>query len=151
MPPGQWKKSPPELVERFAQALPKHAGVARRTMFGCPCAFVDGNMFGGLFQDRVLVRLGAGVASELVAAGRADPFVPVAGRAMREYVLLPEADAGRADTLAAWLLRGLEFGLTVAPKGPRRAASANTTARHADGAAPAPSSPAARARRRKQA
>ena len=70
MPPGQWKKSPPDLVERFAGALPAHSGVERHTMFGCPCAFTNGHMFCGLFQDRALVRLGAGAAAELIATGR---------------------------------------------------------------------------------
>ena len=122
MPPGQWKKSPPDLVERFAGALPAHSGVERHTMFGCPCAFTNGHMFCGLFQDRALVRLGAGAAAELIAAGRAEPFVPVQGRAMKEYVLIPASDSGDSVAVAEWLRRGLEFGLSLAPKAARTSA-----------------------------
>lgn len=132
MPPGQWKKSPPDLVERFAGALPAHPGVERRAMFGCPCAFVNGNMFCGLFQDRALVRVGAGAAAELISAGQAEPFVPVEGRAMKEYVLIPATDSRVADELARWLRRGLDFGLSLAPK------VARTSARKAPGRATRP-------------
>jgi len=45
------KKSPPELVERFAAALPAHPDLVRKPMFGYPAAFVHGNMVCGLFQD----------------------------------------------------------------------------------------------------
>jgi TfoX/Sxy family transcriptional regulator of competence genes len=32
-------------------------GVERRSMFGCPVAFVNGNMFTGVHNDEVSVRL----------------------------------------------------------------------------------------------
>lgn len=53
---AQWKKVPPELSKRFDAALPAAADVQRRQMFGCPCAFVNGNMFAGLHENRLLVR-----------------------------------------------------------------------------------------------
>jgi TfoX/Sxy family transcriptional regulator of competence genes len=118
MPPIDWKKSPAELVARFDAALPEHPGIVKRPMFGYSCGFVGGNMFCGLFQDRVLVRLGRHAAGELVAAGRAEPFMPAPGRTMREYVLVPGADANDADKLAKWLVQALAYGLTVAPKTP---------------------------------
>ena len=44
-------KSPPELVAAFAAAVPQAPGVVQKPMFGCPCAFVNGNMFTGLFEQ----------------------------------------------------------------------------------------------------
>ena len=121
MPPLDWKKSPPELVARFDAALPEHPGIVKKPMFGYSCGFVAGNMFCGLFQDRVLVRIGRTAAGELVAAGRAEPFVPAPGRAMREYVLVPAADANDQDKLAKWLVQALNYGLSVPPKAAAKA------------------------------
>ena len=115
----RWKKSPPELVVSFDHALPRHAAVERRQMFGYPCAFVRGQMFCGLFQDRVLVRLGTEAAATLVSAGETDWFTPMPGRPMREYVLVPDADAEHPAQLAAWLERALRYGLTLPPKSAR--------------------------------
>ena len=54
-----WKKVPAELAARFDAALPVVADVQRRKMFGCPAAFVNGNLFAGLHENRLMVRLPA--------------------------------------------------------------------------------------------
>ena len=45
-----WKKSPPALIETFDAVLPG-APAERRSMFGYPAAFVNGNLFMSLFED----------------------------------------------------------------------------------------------------
>jgi TfoX/Sxy family transcriptional regulator of competence genes len=52
-----WKKSPPELVQRF-EKVAASLGTERRKMFGYPASFVHGNMFAGLHEDRFVLRLG---------------------------------------------------------------------------------------------
>ena len=103
MPPTSWKKSPAELVERFASALPEHSALVRKPMFGYPAAFANGNMVCGLFQDSVVVRLGKEGAASAVADGRAQQFTPMPGRTMTGYVLVPTAEANDTKALAAWL------------------------------------------------
>lgn len=90
-------------------------------MFGYPCGFVRGNMFCGLFQDDVLVRLGAAEAASLVASGQARPFSPTPGRAMKEYVCLPSSETTRRDLLSGWLERALAFALTLPARPAKRA------------------------------
>jgi hypothetical protein len=51
----RWKKVTPEQAARFEAALPE--GVERRTMFGCPIGVVNGNMFTGVHNDEINVRL----------------------------------------------------------------------------------------------
>jgi len=46
-----WKKVPAELAAAFDAALPPAVDVERRKMFGCPTAFVNGNLFAGLHED----------------------------------------------------------------------------------------------------
>lgn len=116
MPPPSWKKSPAELVERFAAALPDHPDIVRKPMFGYPAAFANGNMVCGLFQDSVVVRLGKEGAALAVADGKAQPFAPMPGRTMTGYVLVPTAEAHDTKALAAWLQRALDFTLTLPKK-----------------------------------
>jgi TfoX/Sxy family transcriptional regulator of competence genes len=115
----RWRKSPPELIAAFDQALPRHVAVERRQMFGYPCAFVRGQLFCGLFQDRALVRLGVDGAAAEVATGETEWFSPMAGRPMREYVLVPDAEVENAARFSAWLERGLRYALTLPPKEPK--------------------------------
>jgi TfoX/Sxy family transcriptional regulator of competence genes len=50
-----WNKINPEQAARFDAALPD--GVERRSMFGCPIGVVNGNMFTGVHNDEINVRL----------------------------------------------------------------------------------------------
>lgn len=119
------KKSPPELIERFAAALPTHPDVVRKPMFGYPAAFANGNMVCGLFEDSVVVRLGKEGAAEAVSSGAAQQFAPMPGRTMTGYVLVPQAHAQDVATLAPWLERALEFTLSL-PKKPVKAPAAKS-------------------------
>ena len=116
MPPTSFEKSPPELVERFAAALPSHPDIVRKPMFGYPAAFANGNMVCGLFQESVVVRLGKDGAAFAVAHGQAQQFAPMPGRTMTGYVLVPAEEARDPKALAAWLQRALDFTLTLPKK-----------------------------------
>lgn len=109
-----WKKSPPELIERFNAALPVDHRVERRTMFGYPCAFANGNMFGGLHEHRCFVRLGDPQRQTLLDLPGASAFEPIAGRRMTEYVVVPDAFS-RAD-LSKWLALALRYAAGLPPK-----------------------------------
>jgi len=78
-------------------------------MFGNLAAFVNGNMFAGLFGDRVFARLPAEARDELLACDGAEPFEPMPGRRMGEYVVLPDAWRDEPETVRSWLLRSLRW------------------------------------------
>ncbi len=105
-----WKKVPAELSTRFDAALPQAGDVQRRQMFGCPCAFVNGNMFAGLHEDRLMVR----VPDEAAA----HPAV-ILGKTMKEYALLPGAVGLSAMALSAWIERGYRYTRGLPPKPPK--------------------------------
>ena len=54
---GKWRKSPPALVARFQAMLPDDPRIERKQMFGYPAAFLNGNLFTGLHQESLMVRL----------------------------------------------------------------------------------------------
>ncbi|MFZ2649700.1 MAG: TfoX/Sxy family protein [Burkholderiaceae bacterium] len=115
---NDWKKVPPELIARFDAALPQAADVQRRQMFGCPCAFVNGNMFAGLHEDRLMVR----VPDEAAA----HPAV-IMGRTMKEYALLSNAVALNANAMSAWIERGYRFTRALPAKVAKAAKPAKPT------------------------
>jgi len=84
-----WKKSPPELIAAFERAKPADPNVTSRPMFGYPALFLKGNMFAGTYQDKIIVRFGDD--RTIPGARTAKAFEPMPGRAMKEYVVVPEA------------------------------------------------------------
>ncbi len=114
-----WKKSPPELLATFDASVPDDPLVERRSMFGYPCAFVQGNMVTGLHEHRLIVRLPESERAELVAQGGAI-FSPMPGRVMKEFVVVPPGVLGKPATLASWVARAIAYGATLPPKAPRR-------------------------------
>jgi TfoX/Sxy family transcriptional regulator of competence genes len=96
-----WKKSPPELIAAFEKAKPADPTVVSRPMFGYPALFLNGNMFAGTYQDKIVVRLGDD--RTLAGAKTAKVFEPMPGRAMKEYVVVPEAVAKSPTKLRAWI------------------------------------------------
>lgn len=92
-------------------------------MFGYPCGFVHGNMFGGLWQEHVILRLDEPGRRRIAALGGA-PFEPM-GRPMREYVVAGSRVTGDRRLLRSWLGRALAHTAELPPKpgrqpGPRR-------------------------------
>jgi TfoX/Sxy family transcriptional regulator of competence genes len=84
-------------------------------MFGYPACFINGNMFMGIFQDKMIVRLSDHERAELMHLG-AKPFEPLPGRAMREYVTVPAALLSNRVQLAELSAQALRYGSSLAPK-----------------------------------
>jgi TfoX/Sxy family transcriptional regulator of competence genes len=131
MASATWKKSPPDLIERFSKALPVRPDLVRKPMFGYPAAFVNGNMACGLFRDSVVVRLGKEASANVVAAGKAQPFVPMPGRSMGGYVLVPADATQDTKLLSAWLQRAVEHAASLPGKAPKPAAKRPASAKAA--------------------
>ena len=97
---------------RFRSLVPEAPGVEVKPMFGSLGAFVNGNMFAGLFGTDVGVKLDAESLEELRSAG-AGPFGP-AERPMGGYLSLPESFSDEQAT--AWVERAREHVATFPPK-----------------------------------
>jgi TfoX/Sxy family transcriptional regulator of competence genes len=117
----KWTKSPESLVRTFAEALPDAPSVERRSMFGYPCAFVNGNMFAGLHQASLILRLGETERGELLREPGARIFEPMPGRPMKEYVAAPPRVLGNVALLRKWMQKSLAFAASLPPKGEKPA------------------------------
>jgi len=111
-----WMKAPQSLVELFDETLPHAPAVERRKMFGYPAAFVNGNMFAGVFQDQVFARLAPAEKAALEAVHGPHPFEPMAGRPMQAYVRAPDAVMADEAALADFLAKGLAFTAALPAK-----------------------------------
>jgi TfoX/Sxy family transcriptional regulator of competence genes len=88
-------------------------GVEVKPMFGQLGAFVNGNMFAGLFGSDIGVKLDPDAAAELQAAG-GGPFGPEE-RPMGGYTTIPDG----AD-FAAWAERAAAHVASLPPKAKRK-------------------------------
>ena len=112
----RWKKSPQELIELFKTLMASYPQAQTRTMFGYPCAFVNGNMASGLFGPSLFVRLGPGDLAELLKLKGAKPFEPLPGRIMKSYGVVPEGFLGPKGPLGPWLERAVRFTASLPAK-----------------------------------
>ena len=98
---------------RFRALVPDDAGVEVKPMFGNLGAFVNGNMFMGLFGSDVGLKLAEAQRQELLAVPGTGPFGP-AERPMSGYVTIP-ADWSPADA-RPWTDRALAHVAALPPK-----------------------------------
>jgi TfoX/Sxy family transcriptional regulator of competence genes len=98
--------------QRFQTLVPDDEGVTVKPMFGNLGAFVNGNMFMGLFGPDIGVKLDEAAARVLQEAG-GGPFGPEE-RPMGGYVSLP-ADLGDAEA-RRWTRAALAYVATLPPK-----------------------------------
>jgi len=109
------RKSPQALVATFDEVMPGPPATKRK-MFGFPAGFVNGNMFMGLFEDHMILRLPAELKEELIQRHGAKPFAPMPGRVSKEYVALPESMIRDSQRLSSWVAKALVYGESLQPK-----------------------------------
>jgi TfoX/Sxy family transcriptional regulator of competence genes len=103
--------------ERFRAIAPADPRVEVKPMFGNLGAFVNGNMFMGLFGADIGLKLAPADGAELAAQEGAGPFGPVE-RPMGGYVSMPRSMIGTPDG-DRWVRRALDFVAALPAKKPR--------------------------------
>jgi TfoX/Sxy family transcriptional regulator of competence genes len=89
----------------FARVVPDGPGITIKPMFGQMSAFVNGNMFCGIYGEDFVVRLPADEIEKVKKLGGRD-FEPMAGHKMGGYVVVP--GDWRAKPPQALIKRALE-------------------------------------------
>jgi TfoX/Sxy family transcriptional regulator of competence genes len=111
----EWRKSPQHLIETFNSVVPGPPVVPRK-MFGYPAAFVNGNLFMSLFQDRMVLRLSELDRTELLKHQDARVLEVMPGRSMREYIMLPAELVRDQERLRRWIAKALAYGSSLKVK-----------------------------------
>ena len=109
-----WKKSPPELIATFVKAKPEDPAVQQRPMFGYPAFFLNGKMFAGTFQDKIVVKFGGN--RNIPGAKTAKGFEPMPGRPMTGFFVVPESIVKNPAKLRAWVEHAHDYAKTLPVK-----------------------------------
>lgn len=108
----KWLKPDPKLAEDFLGFLPKDTDVITKKMFGYPCAFVNGNMFCGMHNNRIVVRLPEEERKILFKKGF-ECFEPMKGRIMKEYVVIPDKLLEKKAEVTKLFVKSVQYVKTL--------------------------------------
>ncbi len=114
-PMPKFTRAPDELVALFARVTEGLPEVEPRKMFSYPAAFVHGQMFASLFQDRMMLRLSEADRASFLRDHDARMFAPM-GRPMQEYVEVPASLTSSLDALRDWVRRARDYAASLPPK-----------------------------------
>jgi TfoX/Sxy family transcriptional regulator of competence genes len=109
----QMPKPTDEDKDYFRSLVPEAPEVEVKPMFGNLGAFVNGNMFAGLFGSSVGVKLAPADLAELSEIEGAGPFGP-AERPMGGYAALPPSYT--SEQAAVWVAKARDYVATLPPK-----------------------------------
>jgi TfoX/Sxy family transcriptional regulator of competence genes len=115
MSPGMMPKPSEQAKAAFTKLVPDEPAVTMRPMFGNLSAFVNGNMFAGLFGEDLFVRLPDEQSAPIRKQGGRD-FEPMAGHAMKGYVTVPSTWPTQAAATKRWIAASLAFTRGLPPK-----------------------------------
>jgi len=118
-----FKKSSPELIELFSKIAPRDPAVDHRKMFGWPCCFIKGNMFTGLHQDSMVLRLSDDDRARFLTIEGSAEFEPMPGHKMREYVVVPATMLGETGELEDWVNASLDYAKSLPVKSKKKPAA----------------------------
>ena len=124
---SKWKPAPERWVAAFATAS-KGLGEPRK-MFGYAAAFANGNMFAGLHEAGLVLRLTEKERDAFLRQEGARRFEPLPGRVMREYVVAPDALADEPRAVRSWLTKAFRYASSLPAKPSRKGGAARR--RHA--------------------
>src|SRR6202165_270738 len=114
---GAMPKPSDNAKEAFTKLGPDGPSVTMRPMFGNLAAFVNGNMFAGLFGEDLFVRLSDDDSAKVRTQGGRD-FEPMPGRARKGYVTVPTTWRSKPDAAKGWIKSALERTRQMPPKVP---------------------------------
>ncbi len=126
---GMTWRSPAELIVLFEDALDNWPGVVIRKMFGYPAGFVNGQMFTGLHEDKMVLRLSPDDLAAFLKIEGAVHFAPMQGRPMREYVVIPGSVLHDKAQLHDWLVKAFDYTQSLPPKAKKTPKKAGGTKR----------------------
>jgi TfoX/Sxy family transcriptional regulator of competence genes len=110
-----------QAKERFSALVPDEPAITLKPMFGNLAAFVNGNMFSGLFGDGLFVRLPDGEAEAVIKKG-GKWFEPMAGHRMGGYVMVAGDWQKKPETVKPLIARALTLTRAMPAKAKKPAA-----------------------------
>ena len=104
-----------ELNARITAVIAAWQGTEAKKMFGGICHMIHGNMFAGVYQDFLILRLGEAGADRALKL----PFVrplDITGKPLKGWVMVAREGWQSDVDLQAWLEKARAFALSLPPK-----------------------------------
>lgn len=105
----------PEHDELVRKNISHWKDITIRKMFGGVCYSVKGNIFSGVYQDDLILRLGLDEAMNALSRDHVKPF-DITGKPMKGWVMIEKPQFDKKEKLINWLIKAHEFALTLPAK-----------------------------------
>ncbi len=128
MAPGSMPKPSEEAKAAFSRLVPDQPAVTLKPMFGQLSAFVNGNMFCGIFGEDLMVRLPEHEIETVKKQGGRD-FEPMAGHKMSGYVIVPGDWRTKPAPAVVLIKKALAHTSSMPAKAPKKKPMAKKAAR----------------------
>src|SRR6202171_4223772 len=122
MKPGSMPKPTEETRAAFSKLVADEPAVTLKPMFGQLSAFVNGNMFCGIFGEELMVRLPETEIAAVKKQGGRD-FEPMAGHKMSGYVIVPGDWRAKPAPAVALMKKALAHTRAMPGKAPKKASA----------------------------
>jgi TfoX/Sxy family transcriptional regulator of competence genes len=115
----KWEKMSQEAAQQL-ETIVKPFACQKKPMFGHEVYWVNGNMFTGVFESSIWIRLSIPDQTEFLGKFKdAKQFEPMAGRPMKDYVIVPETVLGDKKAVSEWMKRAYDFTASLPVKKPK--------------------------------
>lgn len=104
-----------KIDERIKKIVSGWKNTEAKKMFGGVCHLLNGNMFGGVYKDYLILRLGEENAEKAFELPFVKPF-DITGKPMRGWVMVRSEGFASDEELREWLDKAKEFVLTLPSK-----------------------------------
>jgi hypothetical protein len=95
------------LAERIRRGL-ACKGVEEKTLFGCACFLLGGNVLVGVWRRSLIVRLGPDEGDLALREAHVSEF-NITGRAMKGWVVVAPEGVEDDEQLSGWIQRAVRF------------------------------------------
>ena len=96
------------LNGRIKKIISDWKGTADKKMFGGVCHLINGNMFCGVLQEFLILRLGQQTSEDALKLPYVRPF-DITGKPMKGWVMVTEEGYKTDKDLRAWLKQAKNF------------------------------------------
>jgi TfoX/Sxy family transcriptional regulator of competence genes len=105
-----------DIEARIQKLTSRWQNTQSKKMFGGVCHLLNGNMFCGVYQDFLILRLGPDQAGEALQMSAVRPF-DITGKPMKGWVMVAQDGFHSDNDLKQWLLKARNFAAALPPKG----------------------------------
>lgn len=104
-----------QIETRIKKTISRWKNADHKNMFGGVCHLLHGNMFCGVYQDFLILRLGEENGNKALSLPHVKPF-DITGKPMKGWVMVKQDGFQDDHDLANWLNQAKEFVSSLPPK-----------------------------------